>query len=519
MGRLVKNELFKIIKQKGYLVLIILLLVGFLISPVIAFFTANMTIDKVKNSSDDYKEAKSESKAYSLNPEIRDEYLAKADGIKQFTSHYPEWKYRLYGDAYVALYSYLVVNKDKSGTSEYAQIQTALAELEKKIGDDTEYNHNKENYDKYVMFSDKYKSLYDSSKEAFDSNNEKTVNEYNMRKTQYELSLMLVECAKIMVDTNVEPLSWKTFASEEAYKLITSLEYEYPSITKKEFADDGMESKYNDYINERNGAVKYIIENTNKYLYSIKNNIKITNSSITGEISNKNIIRNAYTTVEGLLWLVFAVIGAGSVASELSRGTGRLLLIRPVKRSAIINAKIIAVILYYIFVALTGVLLELIMTMICYGIGDIFVSNTIYVFNTVVAVPFIFSFFKLFIEKFVVVLFYALVAILFSILTKRTVVSVIIIYAIKSGAGTIYSILTFIQNFVSIPKWINYTPIAFLDGIGSNGELIDTILSEIGLGSKISYGYFYNWLGVLYYLLECLIIFLLVHKAFKKAQL
>ena len=111
------------------------------------------------------------------------------------------------------------------------------------------------------------------------------------------------------------------------------------------------------------------------------------------------------------------------------------------------------------------------------------------------------------------------VSLTFASLTKITVVSVIIVYAVHSGMGLLSTVFGVIKSIVpNMPIWLNYTPLPFLESIGSNGNLIDNLMSIIGISKTISYGYFYSWIGVLYYLVFVAIMVFTSYKSFTKTQ-
>lgn len=87
---------------------------------------------------------------------------------------------------------------------------------------------------------------------------------------------------------------------------------------------------------------------------------------------------NMTTEMTILIVLFTIIIAAGSVASEFSWGTIKLLLIRPVSRTKILLSKYISTFLFAIYLLLILFFTSLILGSLLFGIGDISYAHLVY---------------------------------------------------------------------------------------------------------------------------------------------
>ena len=187
MINLIKNELFKISKQKGYIILAIILILGFAVTPIISYFTTSITSD-VSNIEQDYKVAVQDSKEKYISEYNRYLHQIQAESIKHFMDTYPEWKYKLYGTDYFVAYAKVkiyeaiksgLVSEVSSayyGLSEDEQIalynesKKDLEELEKTIIEDSAYVYNLTLHNRTLDRLKQAETEYDQKKEEYESN-------------------------------------------------------------------------------------------------------------------------------------------------------------------------------------------------------------------------------------------------------------------------------------------------------------------------------------------------------------
>lgn len=533
---LIRNELFKIFKQKGYIIITIILLLGFALSPIVTYLTTNITTTDMYNINTDYKEMLNSYNKYKDDLS----FAVSLENIKYFMDKQPDWKYYIYNqERFQLLYSIRQYENIQAGKingigsiyyglsddealNMYNSLKNQLTDLDNKITEDTPYIYYQALYESASFRLDLYKQSYEDAKKEYENNpSEKAKLFYDKSCLEYDIAKELVFTITTLLDGNYEPLYWRTNLANIVFNRIAYIDFNYPIMSREEYQSETSDISipYEEYINECMLVVNGYKEEAYRYIYCVQNNIVPTEYEFTGNNSLKTIVRNSYVTMEGVLWIVFAVMGASIIASEFSHGTGRFLFIRPQKRSLILRSKILTALITYGVITIIGIILQTLVTIIFFGPGDIFNPYVEYIFDTPISFIFVLHFLKLYIEKFVLMFFYMLVAMFFALLTKRTIISIVIVYGVKSVAGLINTVLTIVKKLVKIPLWINYSPLAFTDAIGSNGNIIDELFATIGLSNTISYGYFYNWLGVLYYVIGCALLVLFIHKIYKKVQL
>lgn len=541
MAKLLRNELVKFWKQTGFKIMVILLIAAFALAPFVTYAinSMGMSDDSYLNMDEDYKRAKKTQRSFASMDDEKYNAKIMINAIEYFKANYSEWQYQLFFRDYFNTYKYVVGYEDyKAGKVDlmdtayaygraeeslekyYDMMVLQLEEIKSEIKNTTKDSY----YDVLISESERY---FKRAEEAL--NNAKDGTSYSNEHAK-ELSVKQCELEYIILknvyDTFVllktrgdDPLVWRTKLMNMAYSTIDVINNNYPLISEEEFDGYSYEENYSNYYFTRMSAINGSAEKIFNYIYAIRNNIVQEDVTATGKVSLKDVLKSAYISVESVFWFILAIIGSSMIAREFSTGTARMLLIRPVKRSAILTSKILALLLIYGFITVSGALLQVLAMMIFHGAGNIFTSEIIFISGKSVSVPFIFGYFKVFVEKLFVTLFYTFVGITFACLTKKTVVSVLIVYGIHSGIGLIGSVYSLIKNLIpGSPYWLVYTPLAFLEGVGSNGQLIDGIMELLGMDLTYSYGYFYTWLGALYYAISTGVMVLLSYKAFNKTE-
>ncbi|WP_343346368.1 ABC transporter permease subunit [Terrisporobacter petrolearius] len=183
-------------------------------------------------------------------------------------------------------------------------------------------------------------------KEAKDA--EKSIEEFNqdIKILQFRLNN----------DINYDLNNWKNNAIVTIQKEIQDLRVEL--MSEKQYAltatQQGYYLTYDEYVKNYREQKEKRIETIKRIWYGLENNI-----------SDLNDVRDARSVVNGTyeIYIILAIVmviimGGGIIASEFSKGTIRLLLIRPVSRWKILLSKLFSILLVgFSIVALgTGIL-------------------------------------------------------------------------------------------------------------------------------------------------------------------
>ena len=213
-------------------------------------------------------------------------------------------------------------------------------------------------------------------------------------------------------------------------------------------------SNYNSYIYKQAFAKnEYLIENGEfdyNYLTPFSFNI---NSGEKTNCFDFIVFSMQILTPVIIVFLIF--VASSTIATELSTGTMKMLAIRPYNRTKIILAKFLSCIALMLVLILMAFAITSVIGLIVYGIGP---TSVLTVFNASKVIV---------LNAFVVLLLYFLscvinctffisLALLFSVLLKSNIVSVIL------------SLLTFVFTIISNSllynnTWFNYLPFAHFD--------------------------------------------------------
>lgn len=226
-------------------------------------------------------------------------------------------------------------------------------------------------------------------------------------------------------------------------------------------------------------------------IYRLENNIP------TAEQGSDNNYRMRFemmapTFVVAVISIIAIIIAGGAISTETSEGTIKFWALTPNKRWKILTAKILSLIFYILIITLISSLLSIIVANVFFN-GDgktyLYVQNgqVKEIGNALYTIEY-------YMVKTIPVIMFALFALMLSVITRNTAVSVSIGIALYMGNGIF---MTIINSFVT-KDWVRYIPfnnLNLVDKVFPNaGKLIDTGVSNFA--TTTSLGFSMTVLGV-----------------------
>lgn len=226
-------------------------------------------------------------------------------------------------------------------------------------------------------------------------------------------------------------------------------------------------------------------------IYRLENNIP------TAEQGSDNNYRMRYemmapTFVVAVISIIAIIIAGGAISTETSEGTIKFWALTPNKRWKILTAKILSLIFYILIITLISSLLSIVVANVFFnGDGETYlyvqngqvkeIGNALYTI-------------EYYMVKTIPVIMFALFALMLSVITRNTAVSVSIGIALYMGNGIF---MTIINSFVT-KDWVRYIPfnnLNLVDKVFPNaGKLINTGVSNFA--TTTSLGFSMTVLGV-----------------------
>ncbi len=235
-------------------------------------------------------------------------------------------------------------------------------------------------------------------------------------------------------------------------------------VTQEEFWDQGYNYRYSSY--------EQYVESVEKSRKEAEDQIALCEYSLekgTPMMENNDGTRNllAGGLVFTLLVMVICImVGGGIMSSEYSKGTVRLLMLRPVSRWKIIMSKFVCTLLFGLCCMAASGLVQAIAGGIIYGFSDLLTPVLMMMGGAVTEVPFILWYVAAGLFAGINVLFASCLAIALSTLFKNTALAVgLTIFATLSG-----SIVTAMAMDLGW-SWIAYTifPFYYMGGFVVSG--------------------------------------------------
>ncbi|MDU1411980.1 MAG: ABC transporter permease subunit [Clostridium sp.] len=270
---------------------------------------------------------------------------------------------------------------------------------------------------------------------------------------QYEEDIKILEFRlsnKIDYDKN----NWKNNSIETVEKEL--MELRTPLMTEKQYtstaAQQGYTMTYDEYVknyNETNNKRKNKIK---EVWYGIENNIpdlKDVNDA-------RSVLNRTYEIYIVLGVILVIIIGGGMVASEFSKGTIRLLLIRPVSRWKVLLSKLLSLLIIGFAVSVIGIVILSISTGFVYGMDTYKIPLLETYNNGIIEV----NFFKYLIPKIALssisIIFIASLVFMISTLAKNTALAVAISMVLYLGTPFITELLVSMNQIWIVNTFIPY---------------------------------------------------------------
>ena len=286
----------------------------------------------------------------------------------------------------------------------------------------------------------------------------------------------LLNMNKEFKDNSYEVKTINYMIEELSYQSLTP---ETKEIYEKEFKDY-YNLEYDEYLEIHKKELDSFISEMEIYYYSIIN-----------KIPQPAFIKDARSIVESMISLgviistiVVIIIGGSQISTEISQGTIRLLLIRPVKRAKIIFTKIATTIIIGQLTFIVFMVPLVIMSGILYGFKDYGINMLEFNNNAVVEINFFVYLLKDLLLFILTLVFMSLLSIMLSTLIKNTAFSVagsLILYL----ASPIITLIVVNSGISYLDQGlISYISYYFIDIMGI-GEMLTSMGFEfmINLGS------------------------------------
>ena len=291
---------------------------------------------------------------------------------------------------------------------------------------------------------------------------------------------------------------------DEIYLLEIRKKYEI--YKEDEVLFDWKASLYEDISSMKANLRTGINQNTRKLLKieeleEIENNLKIAEYRLENNIpvlSSGSSARSMYDMLAptfslGLISILMIIIAGSSISTEISKGTIKFLLFTPNKRWKVLLSKILSAILILVCVTL-------ILSLVSVVLGNIFFKEdgTIYVYvsngearsipNTLYTILYFFA-------SSIDILVYMLFALMLSVVTKNTALSVGLSIACYIGSGIVMQLV----NYYISADWLKFIPfnnLGLADKIFANNISYIVMQSTSGFTSNAGIGFSLSVLGV-----------------------
>ena len=440
------NEMIKIVKKKSFLIFMIILtafvlLTNFLYTKLDSF-TESLYNDFDEEIYEGYKESYESGEREPMFLESYVQYKSQHDK-KEIMNKYGKdsWQYN-YLEKDETLYNYLsVINGYEIGTNR----------------NEESYNENKKACDEFIKKLDSlnWKEFVTEKKEQAEKkikeikDSIETVNK-DTEISKYEKEMQLYELNSQLKLAELEKTEYEDRLNKDIgynHKLNATFEGYYSN--KKSLEMMG-EVDFDDFDAEDYQEYGTIMTNVEMYKYRLDNNIETTSAPRASDL-----IASFFNEYSFFILIFILMISGAIVSQEFSKGTIKLLLIKPYSRFKILLSKYFAALTSIIIVAFVGLLLQLI-------IGSIFLDTSslgepIFIYSSVsdkvISMNVFVYWFKEFLANLPTYIMIGTLSFAASTLFSNTALAVITGFAGTTGCNIIESLL---QSSLKTRWWAKY---------------------------------------------------------------
>lgn len=515
---LIKNELIKQWNKLSVKIIIALLLISTMGLPLLYNYTNNhnsndWNLEDYKMSINNYKSTIN-TLDNNKNAELEKIYYQWCIEKLQFELDnkilWNDWRYDLTEATYtkqltaIALQKLLDKFTIKDITNTFSDIDENILtkyenlsedEIKKEINTlNTQFNDNKniilsKNHKKYTenevdtakkSIEETKKNITTLEEESKKSPNDKTIiKELNSANENLKLSQELLSVSKYRLDNNIsyEENDWK---HRTLQSLIENIHNKYSPILNEEDFKNNFSHKiqrgytYEDYEKDFKNNKQKSIDTISTNWYSLKNNIP----PVDYKIDARNSVNNIYVIYINIVAIIAVIIASGIVSSEFSKGTIRLLMIRPVSRWKILLSKLTSVMIISLALLISSISLITIVSGFIYGFDGL-TTPVLIIKNGIISEH---NYFVSIMPKLafssISILFVISFAFILSTVFKNTALAVALPVAAFSGCSIVTMVMVnFSQN------WIvkTFIPYINLSSFINEGGYMDMLKHELNL--------------------------------------
>ncbi len=224
----------------------------------------------------------------------------------------------------------------------------------------------------------------------------------------------------------------------EANKIIDYYNQKEIIMSQNDYKKLDTKISYKDYVKITKEKNKELDNKIAQSYYALRNNIQYSNNA---KDTFKDIINSDISVIS----LIIVVIAGTIVSSEFSKGTIRLLVIRPNKRFKILLSKFLAIVALTIIFGLIAYTATIITCGLAFGFKNLLTSDLALVGTQVVKQSFIINTLKSTFIMLIPVLFIGTISFFLSTITKSTALSVGLSIFILMGNTLAIAILSLIK--------------------------------------------------------------------------
>ncbi len=320
---------------------------------------------------------------------------------------------------------------------------------------------------------------------------EKQIYSENITELNSQLQLLneLLVWKQYRADNNIsrDAYDWRNICVNSIESAI-NFQYQLP-YTKEQFDEYSQydyalkDMTYEDYLiyfDNQKAEQRDIIT---LYTYHLDNNIPPAQYAS----STRMQLQSIYYVIT-LTALVGIIIAAPIVSSEYNKGTIRLLLIRPVKRYKILLSKILAVLILLIILFALFTVIYILSNIALFGYEDYSYPMLSISEGNIVSKSILETILPVLLKSAISVFFIASMVIMFSTVTKSTVLAVAMPFMFLAFSGLMGSILIYLQYY-TIAEYTIFAYMNLYDIINQTGTIGNMILNDPSLNLNVNIGF------------------------------
>lgn len=267
---------------------------------------------------------------------------------------------------------------------------------------------------------------------------------------------------------------------------------------------------YTDYVISKTEKLQETLGKVAIIEYTVKNDVAEMTTAQSSRVNYQSLLTGIFF---GLVTLLGIYVAGVCVASEFSKKTVNMLVIRPISRRMITLSKYLACLIFVLGTACAGLIIGFIFTGISNSFADFFQPYLYWNGSKVASVPYLLWYLGRALIASLELIFYTTLSFMLAMLTRHTTATMVSSFAVYAFSSILMYIRMAVLYRFDIISAYTYLPLSYIDIrsmvfhdvpmiYGYNYDLFDLLSSGVGIDLAYGSAMLIIMIGLMYFIAD-----------------